>query len=124
MKPTVLVTTSDATTRRTISVSLARFDYEVLIATDGPEALALLRDNRQIGVIVADIELGGLALAREARAIRPKLGVVYASLAPHRVIGREKVAGAPMLRTPYAAHQLVGVIQGLGRRVLDDALAA
>jgi CheY-like chemotaxis protein len=124
MKPTVLVTTIDAVTRRDLCASLARFDYEIVIASDGTEALALLRDNRQIGVIVADVELGGLTLACEARAIRPSLGVVYTSVAPHRVTESQKVPGAPILRTPYGAHQLVGVIRGLGRRVLDDALAA
>ena len=75
-------------------------------------------------MIVADTELGGLALAREARAIRPNIGVVYTSVAPHRVVESAKVSGAPVLQKPYAAHQLVGVISGLSRRVLDDSLAA
>ena len=121
---TVLVTTTDAAARRDLCASLARFDYDVLIASDGTEALALLRDNRQIGVIVADIDLGGITVAREPRAIRPNIGVVYTSMAPHRVAESMKVSGAPILRMPYGAHQLVGVIRGLGRRVLDDSLAA
>ncbi len=124
MKPIILLTATNAATRRDVCDVLARFDYEAVIASDGTEALALLRDNRQIGVIVADVELGGLTLAREARAIRPNLGVVYTSVAPHHVAESTKVSGAPVLRKPYAAQQLVGVIRGLGRRVLDDALAA
>ncbi len=63
-------------------------------------------------------------LPPEARTIRPNMGVVYASVAPHRVPESAKVSGAPILRIPYGAHQLVGVIRGLGRRVLDNALAA
>src|SRR5215212_534245 len=105
MKPTVLVTATDVATRRDVCDVLARFDYEVVTASDGTEALAVLRDNRQIGVIVADIELGGLTLAHEARAIRPKLGVVYTAVAPHRVSESTRVSGAPILRTPYGAHQ-------------------
>ena len=124
MKPTVLLTATDAVTRRQVSDALARFGYEALTASDGAEALALLRDNRRIGVIVADVEAGGLILAREARAIRPDLGVVYTTTAPHRVADSTKVSGAPILRSPYAAHQLASVIAGLGRRVLDDPLAA
>ncbi len=93
MKPTILVTATDAATRRDVCDVLARFDYEVLIASDETEALALLRDNRQIGVIVANVESGGLTLAREARAIRPHLGVVYTSVAPHRVTESTKVSG-------------------------------
>ncbi len=122
--PTVLLTTTDASLRRDICASLAKFEYEVLVASDGIEALTALRENPHVGVIVADVELGGLTLAREARTIRPNMGVVYASVAPHRVPESAKVSGAPILRIPYGAHQLVGVIRGLGRRVLDNALAA
>jgi DNA-binding response OmpR family regulator len=124
MKPTVLVTATNDAVRRDVCDALARFDYEAIIASDGAEALAVLRDNRRIGIIVAAIELGGITLAREARAIRPDLHVVYTSMAPQRIAEHLKVSGAPILRTPYAAQQLVGVIRGLGRRVLDDALAA
>jgi DNA-binding response OmpR family regulator len=124
MKPTVLITATNDAVRREVCDVLYRFDYEAVVASDETEAVTLLRDNRRIGVIVADIELGGLTLAREARAIRPNLGVVYTSVAPHRVAERTKVSGAPIMRKPYAAHQLVGVIQGLGRRVLNDSLAA
>ncbi len=77
-----------------------------------------------ITVLVADVDAGGLILAREARAIRPTLGVVYTAMAPHRVAERERVPDAPILRAPYATHQLAGVISGLGRRILDDPLAA
>jgi len=118
--PTVLLPAA----HRAISSSLARFGYEVLTASDTTEALALLRASRCITVLVADVDAGGLALAREARAIRPTLGIVYTAIAPHRVAEREMVPDAPMLRSPYGAHQLAGVIYGLGRRVLDDPLAA
>ncbi len=118
--PTVLL----PSTHRAISSSLARFGYEVLTASDTAEALALLRESRCITVLVADVDAGGLTLAREARATRPTLGVVYTAMAPHRVAERERVADAPILRSPYGAHQLAGVISGLGRRVLDDPLAA
>jgi hypothetical protein len=50
--------------------------------------------------------------------------VVYIAAAPHRVAEKEKVRDAPILRSPVAAHQLASVIAGLGRRVLDDAVAA
>ena len=124
MKPTILLTATNAAIRQDMCDVLARFDYEVVIASDGTEALALLRDDRRIGIIVADVERGGLPLARDARAIRPDLGVIYTSMAPHRVAESTKVSGAPILLTPYGAHQLVGVIRGLGRRVLDNNLAA
>jgi two-component system cell cycle sensor histidine kinase/response regulator CckA len=124
MKPTILLTAANAITRRDVTDVFDRYGYEVLTASDGAEARALFRENRRIGIIVADVELGGLTLAREARSMRPDVGVVYTSVAPYRVADNAKVSGAPMLRVPYAAQQLVGVIAGLGRRVLADPLAA
>ncbi len=118
--PTVLLTA----TRHDVATALSRFGYDILIANDGTEALALLRANRSIGVLVADVDRCWLTLAREARAIRPGLGLVYTATAPHRVPETARVSDAPILRAPYATHQLAGVIAGLGRRVLDDPLAA
>ncbi len=40
------------------------------------------------------------------------------------VAEKEKMRDAPILRSPVTAHQLAGVIAGLGRRVLDNPLAA
>jgi CheY-like chemotaxis protein len=119
--PLVLLATADPATRRDVMAALNRFGYEVRTAAGGEEALDLLRTDRTIGVLVADVEAGGLGLAREARALRSALGVVYTALAPHRIPEGAKVTGAPVLRVPYAAHQLVGVIAGLNRRVLDEA---
>ena len=118
--PTVLLTA----TKGDVATALSRFGYDILTASDGTEALALLQANRSIGVLVADVDRGGLTLAREARAIRPDLGVVYTAMAPHRVPETVRVSGAPILRAPFATHQLAGVIGGLGRRILDDPLAA
>src|SRR4028118_1104216 len=92
--PTVLLPAN----HRDISTSLGRFGYEVLTVSDGAEALALLRANRGISVLVADVDVGGLALAREARAIRSDLRVVYTASAPHRVPPSSKVSDAPVPR--------------------------
>jgi CheY-like chemotaxis protein len=118
--PLVLLTS----TYSGVSASLARYGYDSTIASDPAEALAILRATRRSSVLVADVDRGGLLLAREARAIRPDLLVVYIATAPHRVAEKEKVHDAPILRSPVAAHQLASVIAGLGRSVLDDALAA
>ena len=124
MKPIILLTATNTITRRDVTDLLDRYGYKVLTASDGAEALAIFRENRRIGIIVADIEADGLTLAREARAISSHVGAVYTSVAPYRVVEKAKVPGAPMLRVPYAPQQLVGVIAGLGRRVLADPLAA
>jgi DNA-binding response OmpR family regulator len=118
--PLVLLTSAHSS----LGASLARYGYESTIAADSADALTILRATRGISVLVADVDRGGLLLAREARTIRSDLRVVYIATAPHRVAEKEKVHDAPILRSPVAAHQLAGVIAGLGRRVLDDPLAA
>ncbi len=118
--PLVLLTSAHSS----LGASLARYGYDSTIAVDTAEALTILRATRGISVLVADVDRGGLLLAREARTIRPDLRVVYIAAAPHRVAEKEKVRDAPILRSPVTAHQLAGVIAGLGRRVLDNPVAA
>ena len=122
--PTILLTASEAAIRCDVCAWLTRFGYEVVTAGSAGEALAVLRASHAIGVLVADVSTGGLTLAHEARAIRPNIGVVYTAAAPHRIKEAERVSGAPILRTPYAAHQLMGVIAGLNQRVLNESSAA
>ena len=122
--PAVLLVSADAAVRRDVSAWFTRFGYEITATADSAEALAAIRGGQRFGVLVADVESGGLVLAREARALRPSIGVVYTSVAPQRVGDALKVSGAPIMRTPYAAHQLAGVITGLGRQTLADPLAA
>lgn len=120
----VLLISADASTRRDVSAWFTRFGHEMITCPDPAQALACIKSNPQINVVVADVESGGLVLAREARAHRPAIGVVYTSVAPHRVSEALKVPGAPVVRAPFAAHQLAGVISGLGRRAIEDPLAA
>jgi CheY-like chemotaxis protein len=108
---------------RTLS-SLQGFGYDVLIAADPSQALGFLEANRRIGVLVVDADLPegrGLGLAKSARAINPKLAVIYTSGLPHRLRDSDKVSGAPCLRSPYHPHLLVGLMGQLtGRRSTDD----
>jgi CheY-like chemotaxis protein len=122
--PLVLVTAGTPETALRISEGLARYGYETLVALDEADALALLVAERRIDVVVADIDSGGLQIARRARDLRRTTGIIYTAAAPHRMANQEKVQGAPVLRTPYTAHQLVSLIAGLGKPHLDEPLAA
>jgi DNA-binding LytR/AlgR family response regulator len=106
-----------------LSEGLARYGYETVVALDEIEALALIRTERRVSVVVAH-ERSGLELAREARKLRPRLGIVYTASTPQHIPDGAKVSGAPILRTPYTPHQLAGLIAGLGKRVLDEPAAA
>jgi hypothetical protein len=58
----------------------------------------------------------GLALAKAARTADPTIKIVYTCGAFNKLPEREKVTGAPCLRTPYHPHQLVGVIGQISNR--------
>ena len=115
----ILVVASDGLTRRTTASGLQRYDYEVLSASNGDEAAALLREHgRRLNVLVTDADVktgavGGLEVARIARSLNPKVNVIYTSRAPHTIPADRKVSGAPLLRTPYFPQQIVGIIANL-----------
>src|SRR5687768_12325907 len=112
--PVVLLVADDNVTRRTTSACLETFGYEVISASDGPEAVSALRSDRRIKVVVTDADVGGdvdgLAVAITARDLNPKIFVIYTAHHPHAIPERRKVRGAPSLRTPYPSHQIVSLI--------------
>jgi CheY-like chemotaxis protein len=63
--------------------ALTEHGFEVEVATDAAAALAHLAADRDVDVLFTDVNLGdgmdGAELARQARALRPELPVVYAS---------------------------------------------
>jgi DNA-binding NtrC family response regulator len=122
--PIVLITASTPAVAEHVSEALARYAFETITAENEADALAVLASTRRIGVLVADVGAGGLKLAQEARKMHPKIGVIYTAAAPHQIPAGAKVKDAPVLRSPYVAHQLASVISGLGRRVLDQPIAA
>jgi CheY-like chemotaxis protein len=102
------------------------YGYEVLVAPDGAEALEQVRAQRRIDVLVVDAELGGevdgLAAARLARALNPKMDVVYTARVPHLLPEKAKVSGAPCVRAPYHPYQIASVISALKHRPARDDL--
>jgi hypothetical protein len=79
--------------------------------------------NRRVGVLVADVDsdaVSRLAFVRGARKADPSLAVIYTARVPSRLADREKVPGAPCLRSPYHPHQLVSLIGHLFGRTSDE----
>jgi CheY-like chemotaxis protein len=117
---TVLLIARDGLVRNVTSAGLAMYGYEVLTASNGKEAAQILEANRHTTVLVSDAdmpgEIDGLAIARLARAMNPKIDVIYTSRVPQFMSEKEKVTDAPTLRDPYHPHQLVGVISHLRYR--------
>ena len=78
--PTILVVDDTADVLELTSFLLENAGYVVLRSDNSPDALAVLRDGHDIDLLLTDItmpEMDGLELARQARAIRPSLPVLY-----------------------------------------------
>jgi CheY-like chemotaxis protein len=79
--------------------------FTVLAAPDGPTAMALLKEGAQADILFSDVVMpGGMTgvdLAREARRLRPTIGVLLASgyaaeaLAEHGGAGEFEIIGKP-----------------------------
>ena len=124
--PLVLLVPGDRLTGLLTKSGLEGYGYDVLTTSSVEDALDLLRTNARINVLVVDVKLentsAGLALAKAARQANPRVNIVYTCDIPHRLPEREKVRGAPCLRTPYHPHQLVGVIAQISNQ--NEAHAA
>jgi CheY-like chemotaxis protein len=123
-QPLVLLVPRDRLTGILTSNGLVGYGYDVLVAASVGEAFDLLRTTPRISVLVINVEIEnaseGLALAKAARRDDPKIKVVYTCSIPNRLPEREKVIGAPCLRTPYHPHQLVGAIEQISNRYVPN----
>ena len=124
---TVLLVASDGLTRQVTANGLIMYGYDVLLAREGTEAMAILQDARKVDVLVVDADLGGevtgLAVAKAARLLNPRIDVIYTSRMPYRIPEGAKVKGAPSIRNPFQPQQIVGMISELRYRVPADGVA-
>jgi PAS domain S-box-containing protein len=77
---TVLVVEDEPVVRSVILEMLADQGYRTLEAADGPAGLRLLRDNKQIDLLITDVGLPGMngrQLADQARETRPDLKILF-----------------------------------------------
>ena len=119
--PLVVLLAGDELTRSITTSCLEASGYEVLSARTAGEVEALLMNQiglRRVDVLVTDADVRdaveGVSLGAVARCLDPAVGVIYTTRSP-RSLPDALVAGAPCLRTPYHAHQLVSLIAGLPR---------
>ena len=120
--PLVLLLSADPLAQLVVASGLLTYGYDVALAATEAEALHHLQ-SRRVFVLVADVDTNlsnSFALVRAARQADPALAVIYTARMPSKLPDREKVAGAPCLRTPYHPHQLVSLIGQLTRRGTSD----
>jgi CheY-like chemotaxis protein len=119
-KARILVVEDDPDVLDVAVESLRILGYDVLTAPDGPSALAVLRRDPDIQILLSDIVMpqgmNGVELAREAVRLRPELRVLLASGYPMAALPRHGAAVLdefPFLSKPYRSSQLAAALRGL-----------
>jgi signal transduction histidine kinase/ActR/RegA family two-component response regulator len=108
----ILLVEDEDQVRNLTRVMLKREGYRVLEAAGGEEALPLIRNRRErIDLLLTDIvmpRMRGTELAKEARAVRPRLKVLYMSgYTDTSVVSRGAIEPeAPFIQKPFSALDL------------------
>lgn len=104
---TVLVVDDDAPVRIVERRILEEVGYEITEACDGLEAVELLAQDTALSLLVADLDMPGLAgdeMARRIRAMRPDLKVLYVTGHIDRLMdARPLWEGEAFLEKPFSA---------------------
>ncbi|HZG09576.1 MAG TPA: PAS domain-containing protein [Allosphingosinicella sp.] len=110
---TVLVVDDDTDVRDFLTHSLESLGHKVIAASNGEEALALLRET-QPDLALIDYAMPGMHgadVARAARAARPELPIVFVT--GYAETGQLEAAigpGAPVLRKPFTLDDLADAV--------------
>ena len=117
----VLVVEDDPDVLDVAVESLRMLGYDVLTASDGPSALAVLQQNPGIQFLLSDVimpnGMNGVELARLAVRLRPTLRVLLASGYPMAGLSDKDGMAAheefPFLSKPYRGSQLADALHAL-----------
>ena len=103
----VLLVEDDPIVGMMVGAALEDLGCEVMRATTADEALRLLKENTHIELVFSDIimpgKLNGVELAKEARSLRPNLGVVLTTGYSEDAAGLD---GTRVLAKPYRMEAL------------------
>jgi DNA-binding NtrC family response regulator len=116
---TMVLLVEDDFLLRTMSIeTLGDFGYDVVDAANADEALALLAERPEIGLLMTDIRLpgvGGVELAVRATRNRPDLRVLFASGYEAKSIAGLDTLTVPtaFIAKPYKPEQLETVLRDL-----------
>jgi DNA-binding response OmpR family regulator len=92
--------------------------YRVLLAEDGHTGVALLSESvQEASGLITDIRLGvgpdGWVLAREARATRPDLPVLYVTGDSAHEWRTQGVSGSTILQKPFVPTRMLSELRSL-----------
>ena len=119
---TILVIDDDPIVLRLADSMLTRFDYQVITAATGDDALGLF-ENINVDLVLVDLvmpEMTGIELVKRIHELRPGLPVLYfAAYSEEHSLRPMVPKGAPFIGKPFTSLQLTQKI----REVLDTAKA-
>jgi CheY-like chemotaxis protein len=117
---TILVVEDKDAGRTVLQAVLERFGYQVVLANDGPEALARWAEHKdRIDLLFTDVMMpGGLTgkdLANRLRADRPGLKVIFCSGYDAHILDAStlQAAGTRFLTKPFDVSRLTEVVREL-----------
>jgi PAS domain S-box-containing protein len=125
-RETILVVEDDADVRAVAVQGLRDHGYTVLEAAGPDQALAIVRAHpATIGLLVSDVVMPGMdgvAMMRQATALRPAMRALYMSGYTDRAILRQELLGpgTAFLQKPFTADTLARKV----REVLDGGASA
>ncbi|MBV8094990.1 MAG: response regulator [Acetobacteraceae bacterium] len=115
--PHVLLVEDEFLIRLTLAEALQDAGFVVSEAETGEQALAVLRDGADVGVLLTDIQLpgkmSGLELAQAARQSRPSLRVIYVTGRPDTVAGTNTSSREALITKPYLPSEVISTVRRL-----------
>ena len=107
-RPRILIVDDDETVLAVANDLIQQLGYNALLASNGVDALEILRRNQDVTVLFSDISMPGMngeELARAAAAVRPGLRVIFTSGGDRR-----PAIAAAFVPKPYRADDLIDVL--------------
>ncbi|MBU0724151.1 MAG: response regulator [Alphaproteobacteria bacterium] len=115
----VLVVEDDSAVRRLTLALLSQLGYRTLEASDGPVALAIIKQSPAPDLLLTDVSMpngmNGFCLAKAAKEIVPGLKVLLMSGNPGDLLTEQNRDGARLILKPFKKMDLAAMI----RAVLD-----
>lgn len=124
----VLVLEDEASIRSFIVLNLRRAGYDVIEASNGEDALELLKDNNDVCVALLDVMLPGIdgfEVCRRIRATNTKIGILMLTA---RSLEMDKVTGLmtgadDYVTKPFSLAELTARVDALYRRSGGEVIA-
>lgn len=107
-QPWILIVDDDENVLAIANDLIQRLGYNALIASNGVDALEILRRNQDVSVLFSDVGMPGMngeELARAAVAVRPGLRVILTSGG-----ARRPTIAVAFVPKPYRSNDLIDVL--------------